>query len=385
MKIRSVSRDSSRAGNAPYAAAYRSGENLHNERTGDFYKYAWRKKEDVSHTEIVLPSQFKDNPNVNWARDRSTLWNQAEHAERNRNARVAREYTVVLPPQISHEQRVGLVRQLAQTIAERQNVAVDFAIHEPRLLRSEHPHAHLLATTREISPDGLTRKAHIEIDINSSRKDCDEIRNLWDQRLKDTLGVSRLDNYYKADPDRLERTSRESLIAQGIDVKRIEQEYRAKSRLTPEERVMVQHRKSEIRQKEAAEKEQKRLALNQRVRDRRWAMSDEERERYNWKQRDRYAALPPEEKEKRLAYGREYHTKNAVSRNQRSNERYYERKRERAVARSQEPRTKDPPGASPNARQVQEDAVRDWRKSKENDQEKEATKPRRERDNDWSM
>src|SRR5277367_3431937 len=76
------------------AAAYRSGERIHDERTGKTYDHSARL--DVMHKEIVLPSRFDDR-DMAWARDRASLWNAAEGAETRANARVAREYLVALP------------------------------------------------------------------------------------------------------------------------------------------------------------------------------------------------------------------------------------------------------------------------------------------------
>jgi hypothetical protein len=73
---------------APSAAAYRAGERIRDERTGRVYDHSDRR--DVVHKEIVLPSRFAD-ADVEWARDRSSLWNAAESAESRKNARVARE------------------------------------------------------------------------------------------------------------------------------------------------------------------------------------------------------------------------------------------------------------------------------------------------------
>ena len=147
-------RRGTRAGVATYAAAYRAGDTLLDERTGNLYKYAWR--QDVRHAEIVLPDRFSQDEEF-WARDRSALWNAAEHAEHQRNARVAREYTVVLPKQLTHQQCVKLSRAFARSVSNRFSVAVDFAIHEPRPGRSTNHHAHFLSTTREITSNGLVR------------------------------------------------------------------------------------------------------------------------------------------------------------------------------------------------------------------------------------
>ena len=88
---------------AASATAYRAGERIADERTGKTYDHSDR--QDVMHKEIVLPSKFSDD-DMAWARDRASLWNAAEGAETRKNARVAREYLVALPVELSPQQRI---------------------------------------------------------------------------------------------------------------------------------------------------------------------------------------------------------------------------------------------------------------------------------------
>ncbi|MHA4915609.1 MobA/MobL family protein, partial [Enterococcus faecium] len=57
-----------------------------------------------------------------------------------------------------------LARSFSQEVADRYKVAVDLAVHDPR--PSGDPrnyHAHLLMTTREVTPEGLGAKAGLEL------------------------------------------------------------------------------------------------------------------------------------------------------------------------------------------------------------------------------
>src|ERR1700733_5023636 len=76
---------------ATAAAAYRSGEFVHDLTTDEAFHYT--RKRGVEHTEIVLPTAAA-KMDINWARDRQALWNAAEMAEKRVDARVAREYEV---------------------------------------------------------------------------------------------------------------------------------------------------------------------------------------------------------------------------------------------------------------------------------------------------
>ena len=91
------------------AAAYRAGERIHDDRTSESYDYSDR--QDIPHKEIVLPSQLAGRTDVNWARERSALWNAVEQAGQRRNARLAREVLVTLPPELAQAERTELARR----------------------------------------------------------------------------------------------------------------------------------------------------------------------------------------------------------------------------------------------------------------------------------
>ena len=202
------------AGNrATSAAAYRSGERIKDERTGNVYNHS--RRTDVLHTEIVLPSRFaSQGAQMDWARDRSKLWNAAEHAESRRNARVAREYAVALAAELTPEQRLGLVRNFAQELADRYQFAVDFAIHAPKNDPRNY-HAHLLATTREVTPDGLGPKTALDVSgpererrgLGSTVQELISVRERWAVLTNEALRAANVPA----------RVSHLSYAAQGLD------------------------------------------------------------------------------------------------------------------------------------------------------------------------
>ena len=166
LSVKPVSRGGGRSATA--AAAYRAAELVHDHTSGETFDYT--RKRGVEHTEIVLPSAAAQR-DINWARDREALWNAAERAENRSNSRVAREYEIALPHELTKVQRLELVRGFAAEIANRHGVAVDFAIHAPHREGDErNHHAHLLATTRVIEPGGLGEKATIEWSDTNRRK-----------------------------------------------------------------------------------------------------------------------------------------------------------------------------------------------------------------------
>jgi ATP-dependent exoDNAse (exonuclease V) alpha subunit len=120
-------------------------------------------KRGLEHAEIVLPTAAARR-DINWARDRQALWNAAEAAKRRRDSRVAREYEVAVPHELTKAQRTELVREFSQDLANRSQVAVDLAIHKPgRAGDTRNTHAHILATTRTITATGMGAKASVEL------------------------------------------------------------------------------------------------------------------------------------------------------------------------------------------------------------------------------
>jgi MobA/MobL family len=213
LDIKPVARSSGRTATA--AAAYRAGERIRDERTGAIYNHS--KREDVLHKEIFLPSKVDGpDPRMQWARERSTLWNAAEKAEQRSNSRVAREFMVSLPPELSAEQRVALARAFSREIADRYSVAVDLAIHAPRPQGDPRNfHAHLLATTREVTPEGLGPKAGLDMELSVRnelgvfpfRQEYKTLRARWADLANEALREANVQA----------RIDHRSLAAQGID------------------------------------------------------------------------------------------------------------------------------------------------------------------------
>jgi ATP-dependent exoDNAse (exonuclease V) alpha subunit len=150
---------------ATSAIAYRAGERIRDERTGKIFDHSDR--QDVLHKEIILPAKWYD-ADMSWAEDRANLWNTVEAAETRRNARVAREFLVALPAELTPVQRVELTRGFTRELVDRHGFAVDIAIHAPRT-DPRNFHAHVLATTREINSGGFGAKTDLEIGDSERR------------------------------------------------------------------------------------------------------------------------------------------------------------------------------------------------------------------------
>lgn len=155
LSAKPISRSSGRS--AVASAAYRCAVRLTNERDGLVHDFI--RKEGVEHTEIVLP----EGVSADWALDRSALWNAAEFTEKRKDARVAREFEIALPHELSPEGRLEAARTFAQDLANRYGAAVDFAIHAPHEQGDiRNYHAHVMMTTRQVGEAGLGEKTYLE-------------------------------------------------------------------------------------------------------------------------------------------------------------------------------------------------------------------------------
>ena len=88
----------------------------------------------------------------------------ADHAGLRCNSRLARELLVLLPPELNPAQRTSLVLTFASELADKYRCAVDVCIHQPRPgADPRNHHAHLLMTTREVTPEGVGPRTSLEI------------------------------------------------------------------------------------------------------------------------------------------------------------------------------------------------------------------------------
>ena len=203
-----------RGSKATKAAAYRAGERIRDERSSAVFDHTGR--EDVAHAEIILPAGVAEQPEMAWARDRSILWNAADHAGRQWNSRVAREVLVFVPPEMLPAQRVDLVRAFSRELSDRYGAAVDFSLHMPRAhADARHHHAHLLMTTRQVGPGGLGARTSLELSgterhaqgFGPSRDELLWMRERWAQVTNEALREAGLTG----------RVDHRSYRAQGVD------------------------------------------------------------------------------------------------------------------------------------------------------------------------
>jgi Ti-type conjugative transfer relaxase TraA len=140
-----ISRSKGRS--AVAAAAYRSASQLRDFRQDLGFDYS--DKPNVVHSEILAPEGAPE-----WVYNRELLWNAVEAGEKRIDAQVAREVEFALPEELSQSEGIALAREFVEREFVAGGMVADLNVHwDPR-----NPHAHVMLTMREISPDGFGLK-----------------------------------------------------------------------------------------------------------------------------------------------------------------------------------------------------------------------------------
>lgn len=142
----------SKGGSAVRSAAYRAGEKIFDERTGQWADYS--RKRDVIAKEIFTPAGTPA-----WARDRGTLWNRVEDAEKRKDSQLATELELNLPQEFSDAENWRLLTDFVKKVLVCKGRVCDVAYHKPNTKDGDpHPHAHILMPMRSVSGDGFGKK-----------------------------------------------------------------------------------------------------------------------------------------------------------------------------------------------------------------------------------
>ena len=176
--VKTVSRGGGRSATA--AAAYRNGEEITDERTGEVHDY--RRRTGVEHVASFAPEGMAPQPSAE-------LWNRAEAAEVRKNARVAREVLVALPAELTPAQRRELAEGIAQALADRYGTAGTLAVHTPdREGDQRNHHAHILMTTRRLEPSGALGEKTRELDdVKRGPQEVEWVRAMIEARTNHAL------------------------------------------------------------------------------------------------------------------------------------------------------------------------------------------------------
>ena len=144
LEAKVVSRGTGRS--AVAAAAYLSCSRMLNEYDGVQHDYT--RKQGLVWQQIFLPVAAP----AEW-QDRETLWNAVEENEKTKDSRLAREFVVALPIELSKAQWERMLSDFVSDTFVSDGMCADVAIHDP-YPPGHNPHAHILLTVRPLDEKG---------------------------------------------------------------------------------------------------------------------------------------------------------------------------------------------------------------------------------------
>ena len=142
LEAKVVSRGAGRS--AVAASAYLSCSRLYNDYDGIQHDYT--KKQGLVWQKVFLPEYAQQE----W-QDREKLWNAVEEVETAKDSRLAREFVVALPIELSREEQVELLQEFIREQFVSDGMCADAAIHDTD---GHNPHAHILLTVRPLDGQG---------------------------------------------------------------------------------------------------------------------------------------------------------------------------------------------------------------------------------------
>jgi hypothetical protein len=164
---KTISRSAGRS--AVAAIAYRIGDRLFDERTGEVKDFS--RKRGVEFVHHVAPENAPA-----WAQTVETAWNEIERVENRKNSTLAREFEAAFPHQLSQEQRAWMLKDFMREELTRKGFLATGAIHAPSREGDERNfHCHIMLAERQIGAEGFAR--------NKDRRFCG-----FEER-KDTLAA----------------------------------------------------------------------------------------------------------------------------------------------------------------------------------------------------
>ena len=167
-------------------AAYRHRSVMIDHRTGEIHGEKSLDRDDLVYAEILRPENTPACLHV----PSEVLWNIVEKKETRSNSRTAKELKITLPTELSNEQNIALMKDFLLNHFVDKGIICDFVLHNDK--DNKNPHAHVMITTREITPNGFGKKVRewdTEETLHKWRKDWAKVQN---QHLKNAGLKSRV-------------------------------------------------------------------------------------------------------------------------------------------------------------------------------------------------
>jgi ATP-dependent exoDNAse (exonuclease V) alpha subunit len=136
------------------AAAYRAGTRLLDEVKDKIYDYR-RRQAGIIETTILTPAGTPD-----WVHDPAKLWNTVERGEKRKDAQLAREFILAVPPELSAKEQFETAKKWAQEELVASGMVAEISLHHTKT--GNNPHVHILCTMRKLDGDKFSSKKALE-------------------------------------------------------------------------------------------------------------------------------------------------------------------------------------------------------------------------------
>lgn len=207
--------------NVVAAAAYRAGEKLtdKNKFNPEAKTHDYSKKKGVVSNGIILPKNLIEK---GFEIDRQTLWSSVEESEittrsvkgsRLKSARLAREWLLALPHELTDEDNEQLTREFTEYMVNELGVIADFAIHKPTPRKAKKDYIEVY------NSDTWKFEKQPVYDIEPSQPDSRNVHAhiLFTTRKADLTADGSLKFGNKADSERSEKWRKEQGLCNGGD------------------------------------------------------------------------------------------------------------------------------------------------------------------------
>lgn len=163
------------------AVAYALTTSLRYERLGKTFNYVHGKQAKAKNTHdmgLYFPGGkriFQDGRDRHGAY--SKFWSKVELAEKRKDALTARTIVVALPAEMDTPEHQTCLEKFQRYLANEYGMASQIGIHYDH---SHNPHAHIITTTRKVTPDGeLGAKIRVLDSARSAHYEIKKIGEAW--------------------------------------------------------------------------------------------------------------------------------------------------------------------------------------------------------------
>jgi Ti-type conjugative transfer relaxase TraA len=134
------------------SAAYRSASRLYDQRLDRHHDFS--NKSGVIHSEVMAPAGVPEQ-----LRERESLWNAVEAAEKRKDAQLTREIEFALPRELDQSHGIDLARDFVEREFVARGMIADLNVHwDVGADGVPKPHAHVMLTMRAVDENGFGAK-----------------------------------------------------------------------------------------------------------------------------------------------------------------------------------------------------------------------------------